>query len=70
LLIFTIYLLEAGRFVNRLKARRVTDYRILDRGGGPDQPCVKDSLETHRCQFGRAPDLLAGDRGLASAASD
>ena len=48
----------------------VSGYRILEQGGGQDQPCVKDSLETHQRHFGRAPDLLAGDRGLASAANE
>ena len=48
----------------------VSGYQILDRGGGQDQPCLKDSLETHRRHFGRAPDLLAGDRGLSSAANE
>lgn len=45
----------------------ISGYRIVDQGGGPDQPSLKDSLEAHRRHFGRAPDLLAGDRGLASA---
>jgi IS5 family transposase len=45
----------------------ISGYRIVDQGGGPDQPYWKDSLEAHRRHFGRAPDLLAGDRGLASA---
>jgi IS5 family transposase len=45
----------------------ISGFQIVDQGGGPDQPYLKDSLETHRRHFGRAPDLLAGDRGLASA---
>jgi IS5 family transposase len=45
----------------------VTGYQVLDRAGGQDQPYLADSLAHHRRQFGRAPDLLAGDRGLASA---
>ena len=48
----------------------ISGYAILDRGGGQDQPYLKDSLEAHRRHFGRAPDLLAGDRGLASAENE
>jgi transposase, IS5 family len=45
----------------------VTGYAILEQGGGQDQPYLKDALEAHRRHFGRAPDLLAADRGMASA---
>jgi transposase, IS5 family len=48
----------------------ISGYRIVDQGGGPDRPYLKDSLEGHRRQFGRAPELLAVDRGLASAANE
>jgi transposase, IS5 family len=48
----------------------ITGYAILDQGGGQDQPQLRDSLANHRRQFGRPPDLLAGDRGLASAANE
>jgi IS5 family transposase len=48
----------------------ITGYQVLDQGGGQDQPYVKDSLETHRRHFGRAPDLLAADRGMASAENE
>ena len=48
----------------------ISGYAILDRGGGQDQPCLRDSLANHRRQFGRAPALLAGDRGLASAENE
>jgi IS5 family transposase len=48
----------------------VSGYQIVDQGGGQDQPYLKDSLETHQRHFGRPPDLLAGDRGLASAANE
>jgi transposase, IS5 family len=48
----------------------ITGYAIVPQGGGPDQPYLKDSLEAHRRHFGRAPDLLAADRGLASAANE
>lgn len=45
----------------------ISGYAILDQGGGQDQPYLSDSLANHQRQFGRPPDLLAGDRGLASA---
>jgi transposase, IS5 family len=48
----------------------ITGYAILDQGGGQDQPYLKDSLEAHRRHFGRAPDLVAADRGMASAANE
>jgi IS5 family transposase len=48
----------------------ITGYQILDQGGGQDQPYLKDGLETHQRHFGRAPDLLAADRGMASAANE
>jgi len=48
----------------------VTGDRILEQGGGQDQPYLKDGLETHRRHFGRAPELLAADRGMASAENE
>jgi transposase, IS5 family len=48
----------------------ISGYRIVDQGGGQDQPYLKDSLEGHRRQFGRAPELLAVDRGLSSAENE
>jgi IS5 family transposase len=48
----------------------ITGYRILEQGGGQDQPYRKDGLEAHRRHFGRAPDLLAADRGMSSAANE
>jgi IS5 family transposase len=48
----------------------ITGYQVLDQGGGQDQPYLKDSLETHQRHFGRPPNLLTGDRGLASAANE
>src|SRR6185437_13933489 len=48
----------------------ITGDAVLERGGGQDQPYLKDSLEAHRRHFGRAPDLLAADRGPASAANE
>jgi IS5 family transposase len=48
----------------------ISGYAILEQGGGQDQPYLKDSLATHRRHFGRAPDLLAADRGMSSAANE
>ena len=45
----------------------VVGYRVLEKGGGQDQPHLGDALSNHRRQFGRAPRLLAADRGMASA---
>jgi transposase, IS5 family len=48
----------------------ITGYAILEQGGGQDQPYLKDGLAAHRRHFGRAPDLLAADRGMASAENE
>jgi IS5 family transposase len=45
----------------------ITGYAILAQGGGQDQPYLGDALADLRRQFGRAPRLLAADRGMASA---
>jgi transposase, IS5 family len=44
----------------------VTQARVLD-GAPPDAGEVEPSLERHRRQFGRPPDLLTGDRGCSTA---
>ena len=44
----------------------VTQARVLV-GAPPDAAEVEPSLERHRRQFGRAPRLLAGDRGCSTA---
>src|SRR5262245_23981288 len=48
----------------------ITGYAVLGRGGGRDQPYLADALANHAQRFGRAPDLLAADRGMASAANE
>jgi transposase, IS5 family len=48
----------------------ITGYAVLARGGGQDQPYLGDALANHKRQFGRAPGLLAADRGLASAENE
>lgn len=44
----------------------ITDYQVLD-GAPPDAGQVAGTLQRHRRQFGRAPRLLTGDRGCATA---
>ncbi len=63
---------EFGRKIrlDEVEGGIITGYAILDQGGGQDQPYLKDSLEAHRRQFGRAPDLLTADRGMASAENE
>src|SRR5262249_41139750 len=59
---------EFGRKVrlDEVEGGIVTGYQVLAVGGGTDQPYLADALEAHRRHFGRAPDLLAADRGLSS----
>jgi IS5 family transposase len=45
----------------------VSDVDVLD-GAPPDAPQVMPSVERHRRQFGRPPDLLTADRGCSTAA--
>jgi IS5 family transposase len=63
---------EFGRKIrlDEVEGGIVTGYAILAQGGGQDQPYLADALEAHRRHFGRAPDLLAADRGMASAANE
>jgi IS5 family transposase len=48
----------------------VTGYRVLEKGGGQDQEHLADALADHERKFGRAPRLLAADRGMASAENE
>jgi IS5 family transposase len=59
---------EFGRKVRLDEAEGgiVTAYRVLDRGGGQDYGELADCLATHRRLFGRAPELLAADRGFST----
>jgi transposase, IS5 family len=47
----------------------ISDYRIRE-GNPGEETQVVPSLETHRRLFGRAPELLAGDRGTHSEANE
>lgn len=63
---------EFGRKIrlDEVEGGIITGYAILEQGGGQDQPHLKDSLAAHRRLFGRAPDLLAADRGMSSAENE
>ncbi len=63
---------EFGRKVrlDEVEGGIITGFAVLERGGGRDRPCLPESLADRRLQFGRAPDLLAGDRGISSAANE
>src|SRR3954452_12052997 len=63
---------EFGRKIrlDEVEGGIISGYAILERGGGQDQPYLKDGLATHRRHFGRAPGLLAADRGMSSAENE
>jgi IS5 family transposase len=48
----------------------IAGYAVLEQSGGQDQPYLSDALANHRERFGRAPRLLAADRGMASAENE
>ena len=45
----------------------ITGFAVPPQGGGQDQPYLPEALANPRRQFGRPPNLLAADRGMASA---
>jgi IS5 family transposase len=59
---------EFGRkvWLEEVEGGIVSGYAILEQGGGTDQPYLAAALDRHRERFGRAPDLVAGDRGVSS----
>ena len=63
---------EFGRKIrlDEVEGGIVNGFSVLAQGGGQDQPCLPESLANHRRQFGRAPHLLAGDRGVSSAENE
>src|SRR5215831_28892 len=63
---------EFGRKIrlDEVEGGVITGYAVLEQAGGQDQPYLADALANHKDRFGRAPDLLAADRGLASAANE
>jgi len=63
---------EFGRKIrlDEVEGGLITGYAILEQAGGQDQPYLADALANPKDRFGRAPDLLAADRGLSSAANE
>ena len=58
---------EFGRklWLNEVDGGIISSYALVD-GGGTDAPYLAGSLEEHERLFGKAPWLLAGDRGVSS----
>lgn len=58
--------IEFGRkvVIDEVEGGIVSRYEITEEGGGQDYEYLKASLEGHRQRFGRAPQLLTGDRGV------
>lgn len=56
--------------IDEVEGGIVTGYRVVERGGGPDYPYLPQALAGHVRLFGGPPELLAADRGMASAAND
>jgi IS5 family transposase len=63
---------EFGRKVrpDEVEGGLITGFAVLPQGGGQDRPCLPEALANHKRQFGRAPRLLAADRGMASAENE
>lgn len=62
---------EFGRmlWLDEVEGGIITRYQILD--GNPDEAAqVVPSVDAHIARFGHPPDLVAGDRGLQSAANE
>ncbi len=63
---------EFGRKVrgDEVEGGLVTGFAVQPQGGGHDQLYLAEALANHRRQFSRPPDLLAADRGMASAENE
>jgi len=63
---------EFGRKIrlDEVEGGIIVGYSVLEKGGGQDQPHLVDSLTNHEKQFGRAPRILAADRGMSSASNE
>jgi transposase, IS5 family len=63
---------EFGRKIrlDEVEGGIISGYSVLEKGGGQDQEHLRDSLANHKKQFGRAPRLLAADRGMSSSANE
>jgi IS5 family transposase len=59
---------EFGRklWLGEVEGGLISEFRLLEDGGGLDYPELPASLEAHQQLFGRPPNLLAGDRGVFS----
>jgi IS5 family transposase len=59
---------EFGRklWLGEVEGGIISEFRLLEDGGGLDHPELPASLEAHQQRFGRPPHLLAGDRGIFS----
>ncbi len=59
---------EFGRklWLGEVEGGIISEFRLLEEGGGLDHPELPASLEAHQQCFGRPPTLLAGDRGVFS----
>ena len=59
---------EFGRklWLGEVEGGIISEFRLLEDGGGLDHPELAASLEAHQHLFGRPPNLLAGDRGVFS----
>jgi IS5 family transposase len=62
---------EFGRKVklDEVEGGIISGYQVLAEAG-PDAPHLKSSLEQHQKQFGKAPELLTGDRGFWTAENE
>ena len=63
---------EFGRklWLGEVEGGIISEFRLLEQGGGLDHPELPASLEAHQLRFGRPPNLLAGDRGVFSAENE
>jgi transposase, IS5 family len=63
---------EFGRklWLGEVEGGIISEYRLLDEGGGLDLVELPQSLAAHQECFGHPPDVLAGDRGTFSAANE
>ena len=59
---------EFGRklWLGEVEGGIISEFRLLEHGGGVGHPELPARLEAHQLRFGRPPNLLAGDRGVYS----
>ncbi len=63
---------EFGRklWLGEIEGGIISEYRLMEEGGGLDLVELPESLAAHQERFGHPPDVLAGDRGTFSAANE